>query len=103
MVAVGLRTEFFSDGDEEIIDYSASGTVLRSYINGGGMDEHLAYVEGTTVSYYHSDHQGSTIALSLATGALEVHLIDLVGWLRTQRAESNKTVAIGQHFPEWQP
>jgi RHS repeat-associated protein len=59
----GTVTQFLSDDQEEIGEYSGTGTLLRYYINGSSMDEHLAQVEASGTHYYYSvNHQGSVLA-----------------------------------------
>ncbi len=71
----GVSTEvYLNDGVEEIADYNGSGTLLRRYVHGLGVDERLVMYTGTSLSskeYYHVDHQGSTIALSDNAGNLD--------------------------------
>ena len=68
-------TRFLYDGDRLIGEYASSGTLLRRYVHGAGVDEPLLWYEGATVSgatrrYLHDDHQGSIVAASTAAGAL---------------------------------
>jgi RHS repeat-associated protein len=61
---LGLRPQnsrFLYDGDALVAEYAASGTLLRRYLHGPGVDEPLIWYEGTTLStpkYYHANHQG---------------------------------------------
>ena len=74
---------FLHDGVEEVADYNASGTLLRRYVHGSGVDEYLVMYTGsgtTNKSYYHANHQGSIIALSNQTGSVtEQHSYDSYG------------------------
>ena len=74
---------FLHDGVEEVADYNASGVLLRRYIHGSGVDEYLVMYTGSGTnnkSYYHSNHQGSIIALSNQTGSVtEQHSYDSYG------------------------
>ena len=74
---------FLHDGVEEVADYNASGVLLRRYVHGSGVDEYLVMYTGsgtTNKSYYHSNHQGSIIALSNQTGSVtEQHSYDSYG------------------------
>jgi RHS repeat-associated protein len=78
-------TRFVYDGDRLIAEYSGSGTLLRRYVHGSGVDEPLVWYEGATVSasnrrYLHADHQGSIVAASNAAGAmLQVNAYDAYG------------------------
>ncbi|MDB0047795.1 RHS repeat-associated core domain-containing protein, partial [Porticoccaceae bacterium] len=70
-VVNGTTTTFLHDGVEEIADYSSSGTLLRRYVHGPGVDEYLLMYTGTGTSnksYYHANHQGSIVAISNASG-----------------------------------
>jgi len=85
-VVNGVRTEYLSDGVEEVAEYDANGTLLRRYVHGPGVDEPIAMVTpggssgGETVLYYHTDAQGSVIAMSDASGAaIETHTYDAFG------------------------
>ncbi|MDB0047794.1 DUF4225 domain-containing protein, partial [Porticoccaceae bacterium] len=70
-VVNGTTTTFLNDGVEEIADYNSSGTLLRRYVHGPGVDEYLLMYTGTgtsSKSYYHANHQGSIVAISNASG-----------------------------------
>ncbi len=69
-------TRFVYDGDWLIAEYNGSGTLLRRYVHGPGVDEPLLWYEGAAVSsatrrYLHADHQGSIVAVSLPSGAMQ--------------------------------
>ncbi len=71
----GTATYYLLDGDEEIAEYSAGGTVLRRYIMGPAVDDRVAAAEGSaTISppktYYHVNHQRSVIAMADDSGNL---------------------------------
>ncbi len=78
-------TRFVYDGDRLIAEYSGSGTLLRRYVHGPGVDEPLIWYEGSSVSsatrrHLHADHQGSIVATSNAAGAkLAIHTYDPYG------------------------
>lgn len=75
-VTAGSETLYLNDGEEEIAEYSgasfSSATLLRRYVTGPGTDDRIAHVEvisGTPYyTYYHTNHQGSVIALSDSIG-----------------------------------
>jgi len=51
-----VLTSFLNDGVEEIADYNSSGTLLRRYVHGPGVDEYLVMYTGTGTankSYFH--------------------------------------------------
>ena len=55
----GVVTSWVLDGSEEIADYDGSGTLLRRYIYGAGVDEPIMMVAGDgTKHYFHQDAQG---------------------------------------------
>ena len=60
----GTVTRFLSDGQEEIAEYSATNTLLRYYLNGHNIDEHLVQVEVSSGAhyYYSTNHEGSVLA-----------------------------------------
>ena len=78
-------TRFLYDGDRLIGEYGSSGTLLRRYVHGAGVDEPLVWYEGAYVSsatrlYLYADHQGSIVAASTAAGAtLQQNTYDAYG------------------------
>jgi YD repeat-containing protein len=92
----GTRTGYLLDGDEEIAEYAIdaagvwSNTPLRRYIPGPGIDERIAQANDGTVnnppkSYYHTNHQGSVIAMTNAAGTFnEKFAYDAYGNLTTE-------------------
>ncbi len=67
----GVTTSFLSDGDEEIAEYTGSGTLLRRYVPGPGTDQPIAMVQaGGARSYFHANRQGSTVAMSNDSGTM---------------------------------
>jgi RHS repeat-associated protein len=69
----GTTTTFLHDGDEEIADYAAAA-VLRRYVPGPGTDMPIAMVTpsggSNTRNYFHTNRQGSTIAMSADDGTV---------------------------------
>ena len=61
----GVVTSYLLDGDEEIAEYNGS-TLLRRYITGPGVDDRIAHLEVATATktYYHTNHQGSVMAMT---------------------------------------
>lgn len=58
-------------GDALIAEYDGTGTLLRRYVHGSRTDSPLIWYEGSAANdarYFHSDHQGSIIAISDAGG-----------------------------------
>ena len=73
-VANSVTITFLHDGDEEIADYAAT-TVLRRYVPGPGTDMPIAMVtpaggSTNTHNYFHTNRQGSTIAMSADNGTI---------------------------------
>jgi hypothetical protein len=67
-------TTYLLDGDEEIAEYSGA-TVLRHYVTGPGVDDRIAHAEGSSITsptktYYHTNHQGSVMAMTDGSGNL---------------------------------
>jgi len=63
--AAGVVTDFLYDGDRLSTEYNSSGTLLRRYVHGPGIDEPIVWYEGAGTSdrrYLVTDHQGSVIA-----------------------------------------
>ena len=56
-------------GDQMVEEY-VDGQLVASYLYGNGIDEALQMTKGSAVYYYHTNHLGSTMALSDANGAI---------------------------------
>ena len=68
----GAETNFLYDGDALIAEFDGAGVLLRRYVHGSRIDSPLIWYEGSAANdarYFHSDHQGSIIAISNAGGA----------------------------------
>jgi RHS repeat-associated protein len=68
-------TRFLYDGDELVGEYNNAGTMLRRYVHGSGVDDPMAWYEGTTVAtpvakLVKTNHQGSVVALTDSSGNL---------------------------------
>jgi RHS repeat-associated protein len=64
--------QFLYDGDRLVAEYSDTGTLLRRYAHGPGIDEPIVWYEGsglTTRNFLHADERGSVIASSDNAGA----------------------------------
>jgi len=60
-------TRFIYDGDRLVEEYDGAGNRPRVYVHGPGEDEPLVWYEltgGPVHRFYHSDHQGSIVALA---------------------------------------
>lgn len=68
----GAMTRTLWSGADEVGEYDTAGTLKRRFIpdGSGAMDARLAMVSATgDVSWFHTNHQGSVIAMSNASGA----------------------------------
>jgi RHS repeat-associated protein len=64
-------TRYLYDGDALAVEYTGAGTMLRRHIHWTGADVPMVTFEGaglTQPRYQHTDHQGSIVALSDASG-----------------------------------
>ncbi len=77
----GAVTNYLQDGDEEIAEYNGAGNLLRRYIYGPAVDDRVAMIDAqSVVTFYHVNHQRSTIAMSDRTGAVtETYTYDEYG------------------------
>ncbi|MGV2871270.1 RHS repeat-associated core domain-containing protein [Colwellia sp. E150_009] len=69
MVSGSVTTRFLYDGDALVAEYNTSGTILKRYVHGSGVDEPLLMYSGSSVGsnnrqYLHSDYQGSIVGVS---------------------------------------
>lgn len=59
------------DGSDVLLDLNEDWSVATTYLNGPGIDNHLRQTSATSgVSYYLTDHLGSTAALTDASGSI---------------------------------
>ena len=69
--SAGADERYVYDGQDVVLDLNSSLTVTTSYLNGRGIDNHLRQTDTTTgVSYFLTDHLGSTAALADGSGAV---------------------------------
>jgi len=77
------REQRFAHASLMKADYDSTGTLLRRYVHGPGVDEYLVMYSGTGTankSYYNANHQGSIVAMSDAAGNVtEQHSYDAYG------------------------
>jgi YD repeat-containing protein len=62
-----IVTQYAYDGDQVIAECNESGTLLRKFVYGPGIDEPICMIDvadNNAVYYYHFDGLGSVIALS---------------------------------------
>ena len=68
--------QFLHDGDRLVAEYSGTGTLLRRYAHGPGIDEPIVWYEGSglsTCNFLHADERGSIVASSNNSGAGTVY------------------------------
>src|SRR6185369_5719979 len=68
----GTNTRFLYDGDELIAEYDSTGTMLRRYLHGAGVDDPLIWYEGSGLTdrrFLNADPQGSIILVTDTAGA----------------------------------
>jgi RHS repeat-associated protein len=67
-------TFFLQDGDDEVGEYTAAGAIQRRFVPGDTIDEPISMIDytiaGNPKTYFHTDKQGSTIAMTDASGNL---------------------------------
>ncbi|MDP3528377.1 MAG: hypothetical protein Q8R93_03610, partial [Methylicorpusculum sp.] len=67
----GVITNLSYDGSDLVAEYNSTGTLLRRYVHGPGVDQPLVWYEGavtTNKTWLYSDHQGSIVATANSTG-----------------------------------
>ena len=65
----GANERYIYDGADALIDLNADWSVATTYLDGPGIDNHLRQTNSTTgVSYFLTDHLGSTSALTDTAG-----------------------------------
>ncbi len=76
-------TRFLYDGSEAIAEYNSSGTMLRRFVHGPGIDEPIVWYEGTGTSdrrWLVQNEQNSVIAVTNGSGAaLNINTYDEYG------------------------
>jgi RHS repeat-associated protein len=69
--SVGVNERFVYDGQDVLFDLDSNLAVTTSYLNGPGMDNHLRQTNTITgMSYFLTDHLGTTSALTDSAGAV---------------------------------
>jgi len=67
----GVVTNLSYDGSDLVAEYNSTGTLLRRYVHGPGVDEPLVAYNGagTTAKFWlYADHQGSIVATAMSDG-----------------------------------
>jgi len=68
--SAGGNARYIYDGHDALIDLNADWSVATTYFNDLGIDNHLRQTSASTgVSYFLTDHLGSTSALTNASGS----------------------------------
>jgi YD repeat-containing protein len=68
--SAGATTKFVYDGADVVRDLDGSGNTVADYLNGPGIDNKLRQTASGVVSYFATDHLGTTVALTGASGSL---------------------------------
>ncbi|MGH9928987.1 MAG: DUF6765 family protein [Pyrinomonadaceae bacterium] len=69
--SAGANERYVYDGADVLLDLNADWSVATKYLNGPGVDNHLRQTSTTTgVSYFLTDHLGSTAGLTDAGGSM---------------------------------
>ncbi len=71
---IGPTTTFPHDDDALIMEYSSTGSILRRYVHGLGVDDPIVWYEGSSVGasarrFLHADKRGSITAITDNSGA----------------------------------
>jgi RHS repeat-associated protein len=81
--APNVTIRYAYDGDRIIAEYDGSGTLLRKFVYGPGLDEPICLIDagnGNAAYYYHLDGLGSVVALSNVNKVLvERYAYDVFG------------------------
>ncbi len=111
----GITTHYAYDGSNVIAEYNDSGTMLRRYIYGPGIDEPMAMIDETSGEwyFYHTDALGSVVAVYNAyatTPAIveeyvydvygSVTILDASGSVITSSAINNPYMYTGRRYDE---
>lgn len=74
--AASTTEQYLYDGDDLLVEYNTSGTILRRYVPGQSADENLVWYEGSNLStpnWLQTDQQGSVIAASSNAGTATIY------------------------------
>jgi len=95
-------SRYVYDGDQIIAEYNSSGTLLRKYVYGPGIDEPMCMIDsGGGKSYYHFDRLGSVVALSNTNSLIiERYSYDVFGRPTIRNIQGNiiATSAVGNPY-----
>jgi len=67
------NTRFLYDGDELVAEYGSTGTLLRRYVHGAGVDDPIIWYEGSSLAssgrrQLFADRQGSIVGIADSAG-----------------------------------
>jgi len=68
-VGNGLTRRYIYDGEDILLEYDETNTLLAHYTHGPGIDEPVAMTRGTATYYYHQDGLGSVTDLTDSTAS----------------------------------
>jgi len=69
--SAGASERYVYDGHDVLLDLNAGWSVATTYLNGPAIDDHLRQTSATTgISYYLTDHLGTTAALTDSAGSV---------------------------------
>ncbi len=66
----GAVTQFLYDGQNLVGEYDGSGALVRRHVFGSDSDEPIVTIENGSRTWLHGDHEGSIVATSGSSGAL---------------------------------
>jgi len=67
-VGAGLTRRYVYDGEDILLEYDGSNTLLARYTHGPGIDEPIAMTRGGSTFFYHQDGLGTVTELTDSTG-----------------------------------
>jgi len=68
-VANGQTKRYIYDGEDILLEYDGTNTLLARYTHGPGIDEPIAVTKGSSTYFYHQDGLGSVTDLTDSAGA----------------------------------
>jgi YD repeat-containing protein len=75
-VAAGVTTQYLYSGTELVAELDGTGSVLRRYVHGPGMDDPIVWYEGATLAtrnHLHADERGSIIATTNSAATATIY------------------------------
>ena len=93
----GEVEKFVYDGQDVIEDLNANGEVIRTYLNGPGIDDKIRQTDENGDLYFTSDHLGSTATLTDADGE-EVEQITYDSFGKSEGSGLTRFTYTGREF-----